>query len=148
VADLARETFARAGIGGRAEAFGGDFRTGPLPDGADIISLVRVIHDHDDDAAMAILRTAYRALPEGGSLLLAEPMAGTSGAETVGAYFAFYLLAMGSGRPRPVETLSAMLKEAGFSTVTLLATHRPMLVRVLHACRGASGGVPSSLDKG
>ena len=40
------------------------------------------------------------ALPPGGTLLLAEPMAGTPGAEPVGdAYFGFYLLAMGSGRP-------------------------------------------------
>ena len=41
------------------------------------------------------------ALPADGTLLLAEPMAGSRGAEPVGdAYFGFYLLAMGSGRPR------------------------------------------------
>nr|WP_294506379.1 methyltransferase [uncultured Rhodopila sp.] len=133
VAERARAKFAAAGLSGRAEAFGGDFRAGPLPEGADIISLVRVIHDHDDEFAMAILRNAHKALPPGGTLLLAEPMAGTAGAETVGAYFDFYLLAMGSGRPRTVEELTAMLKRAGFSSVTLQPTRRTMLVRVLIA---------------
>ncbi len=62
-------------------------------------------------------------------------MAGTAGAETVGAYFEFYLLAMGSGRPREASELSDMLRQAGFVSVTMLPTRRPMLVRVLHARR-------------
>ncbi len=65
------------------------------------ISLVRVIHDHDDAAALALLRAVRAALPAGGVLLLAEPMAETRGAEAAGdAYFGIYLLAMGQGRPR------------------------------------------------
>jgi demethylspheroidene O-methyltransferase len=135
VADRARERFAAAGLNGRAEAFGGDFRTDSLPDGADIVSLVRVVHDHDDDAALAILSAAWQALPPGGTLLLAEPMAGTPNAEGVGAYFAFYLLAMGSGRPRRTDELAALLHTAGFTGVRLLATRRPMLVRVLVASK-------------
>jgi demethylspheroidene O-methyltransferase len=133
VAERARARFAAAGLGDRAEAHGGDFRAGPLPKGADIISLVRVIHDHDDDVALDILRTARKALPPGGTLLLAEPMAGTAGAETIGAYFDFYLLAMGSGRPRTVEELTDMLRQAGFNGVRLVPTRRTMLVRVLVA---------------
>jgi demethylspheroidene O-methyltransferase len=133
VAERARGRFAAAGLGDRAEAYGGDFRTGPLPEGADIISRVRVIHDHDDNVALEILRTARKALPPGGTLLLAEPMAGTAGAETVGAYFDFYLLAMGSGRPRTVEELTSMLQQAGFASVRLVPTRRTMLVRVLIA---------------
>jgi demethylspheroidene O-methyltransferase len=133
VADRARVRLAAAGLGDRAEAFGGDFRAGPLPAGADIVSLVRVLHDHDDDAVMAILRTAREALAPGGSLLVAEPMAATPGAETVGAYFQFYLLAMGSGRPRSAEVLTAMLGDAGFGRVRQLPTRRPLLVRALLA---------------
>jgi demethylspheroidene O-methyltransferase len=135
VADRARDRFAGAGLTNRAAAFGGDFRCDPLPPGADIISLVRVVHDHDDDAAMAILSAAWRALPPNGTLLLAEPMAGTPNAEGVGAYFAFYLLAMGSGRPRRTEELTAMLHKAGFSAVRAVATRRPMQVRILVASK-------------
>ena len=78
VADRARKRFAGAGLTTRATAVGGDFKADSLPQGADIISLIRVVHDHDDDAALAILRAAWQALPSGGTLLLAEPMAGTS----------------------------------------------------------------------
>jgi demethylspheroidene O-methyltransferase len=131
VAERARARFAAAGLAERAVAAGGDFRTGPLPDGADIVSLIRVIHDHDDDAALAILRAARRALPPGGTVLLAEPMAGTAGVEPVGAYFNFYLLAMGSGRARRPDELSNLLRAAGFSRIRRVRTRRPMLVQVL-----------------
>ncbi len=133
VADRARLRLQAAGLSERAVAYGGDIRNGPLPAGADLMVLIRVVHDHDDDAAMAILRTARAALPPGGVLLVAEPMAGTPDAETVGAYFQFYLAAMGSGRPRDSGVLSAMLRRAGYRDVALLPTRRPLLVRVLRA---------------
>ena len=61
-------------------------------------------------------------------------MAGTPGAEPVGdAYFGFYLLAMGSGRPRRADELHAMLGSAGFARVQELPTRRPLLARVLRA---------------
>jgi demethylspheroidene O-methyltransferase len=92
------------------------------------------VHDHDDGPALALLKVARAALPPGGTLLLAEPMAGTPGAEPIGdAYFGFYLLAMGSGRPRTKPELAAMLAEAGFSRVREPRTRRPMLVRLLVA---------------
>ncbi|MFO1035453.1 MAG: methyltransferase [Geminicoccaceae bacterium] len=115
------------------ECIGGDFLNDPLPPGADVISLVRIVHDHDDPAVARLLAGARAALPAGGTLLLAEPMAGTAGAESVGAYFSMYLLAMGSGRPRTVETLQRMLAHAGFASSREVATRRPMLVRLIVA---------------
>ncbi len=136
VAERAHERFAAAGISGRAHAVGGNFLSDPLPTGADIVTLVRVIHDHDDQRALAILRNAWQALPSGGTLLLAEPMAGTPGAEAMGdAYFGFYLLAMGRGRARTAENLAQLLRSAGFSSVRQLGTRIPLQVRVLVAKR-------------
>ncbi len=113
---------------------GGDFFKDLPEHAADLVSLIRIIHDHDDEAAVRILGGAYRALRAGGTLLLAEPMAATRGAERIGdAYFGFYLLAMGSGRPRRAETLMAMLESAGFADISLRSTARPMLVRTLTA---------------
>jgi demethylspheroidene O-methyltransferase len=61
-------------------------------------------------------------------------MAGTPGAEPVGdAYFGFYLLAMGSGRPRRAEELHAMLRQAGFAASRERATRRPLLTRLIVA---------------
>jgi demethylspheroidene O-methyltransferase len=134
VAERGRARFAEAGLSNRARCFGGDFAADPLPEGADIVSLVRIIHDHDDARALAILRNARRALAPGGTLLIAEPMSGTAGAEPVmEAYFGFYLLAMGTGRPRTPAELIGLLEAAGFRAAKLLPTHTPLLARVMVA---------------
>jgi demethylspheroidene O-methyltransferase len=136
VAELARARFGAAGIAARASAFGGSFLSDALPTGADVASLVRVIHDHDDTSAMTILRAVHAVLPPGGSLLLAEPMAGTRGAEAMGdAYFGFYLLAMGRGRPRSAAELTQMLTSAGFGAVRQVPTHLPLQTQLLVARR-------------
>jgi demethylspheroidene O-methyltransferase len=134
VAERARARLAAAGLGARASVVGGDFRADPLPGGADVVSLVRVLHDHDDDGALAILRAARGALPADGILLLAEPMSGTPGAEPVGeAYFGFYLLAMGRGRPRTAAEIGALLRAAGFGDARARRTRTPLLTSVLTA---------------
>jgi len=134
VAERAKARFAAAGLGDRATAVGGDFRTDTLPPGADVVSLVRVIHDHDDATVMAVLRAIHAALPADGTLLVAEPMSGTPGAEPVGdAYFGFYLLAMGRGRPRTFGELSTMLRSAGFREIRLVSTRSPLLTRLITA---------------
>ncbi len=134
VAARARARFAALGLADRAQAVGGDFLRDALPGGADLVSLVRVLHDHDDDAALRLLRAIRRALAPGGTLLLAEPMSGTRGAEPVGdAYFGFYLLAMGSGQPRTPRRVAALLREAEFARVRLTRTHTPLLARLIIA---------------
>jgi len=127
VATQATERFEKSGIASRACAVGGDFLIDPLPGSADVVSLVRVVHDHGDEAARSLLRSVHCALVPQGVLLLAEPMLGTPGAETVGdAYFSFYLLAMGTGRPRSPDQLKRMLTEAGFRRPRVVPTLQPL----------------------
>ena len=134
VADRARGRFAQLGLAHRCQAVGGSFVTDPLPRGADIATLVRVVHDHDDEVVMHLLEAAREALAPGGTLLLAEPMAQTPGAEAMGdAYFGFYLLAMGSGRPRSRDALTAMLQRAGFEAIRPIATRMPLQTSILLA---------------
>ena len=122
------------GLSSRVAAIGGDFVRDALPGDADVVSLVRVVHDHDDATALAILRVVHTALPDGGVLLLAEPMAGTPGAEAMGdAYFGMYLLAMGSGRPRTPEVLHALLASAGFRRSRALPTSIPLQTGLIAA---------------
>jgi len=136
VVPAAQLAFAAHGMAGRASVIGGDFTCDALPLGADIASLIRVIYDHGDERALGILRSVHRALPPGGTLLLAEPMAGAPGAPRMGdAYFGMYLLAMGSGRARTAKELSALLKAAGFDRVRELATPIPLQVGVIVARR-------------
>lgn len=134
VGDRARAALDAAGIGARTTIFAGNFLADPLPAGHDLITLVRVLHDHDDPAAMTLLRAIRAALPAGGRLLIAEPMAGTRGAEPAGdAYFGLYLLAMGSGRPRTSDEIAGMVRSAGFADCRELPTALPLTVRVLIA---------------
>ncbi len=134
VAERARLRFAQAGLGARARAVGGDFLRDALPGGADVVSLVRVLHDQDDARALTLLRAVRAALPAGGQALIAEPMAAAPGAGTVGsAYFGFYLLAMGRGRARTDAEITALLHSAGFAAVRSVSTPLPLQTGLLVA---------------
>ena len=139
VAERARQRFAAQGIAARSDALGGSFFDGELPRGADAATLIRVLHDHDDDKAALLLRKIHDALPPGGQLIVAEPMAQTPGAEAMGdAYFGLYLLAMGSGRPRTHRRIAQMLGDAGFVDVRHVPTDMPLQVRIVTARRPLS----------
>jgi demethylspheroidene O-methyltransferase len=93
--------------------------------------LVRVAHDHDDATVLTVLRAIHRALPLGGSLLLAEPMAETGKASSSDPYFHFYLMAMGSGRLRTSDALSALLAQAGFTHIERIPNPMPLHTQIL-----------------
>jgi demethylspheroidene O-methyltransferase len=78
------------------------------------------------------LAAIYQALPVGGTLLLAEPMAQAPGQKPLGdAYFHFYLLAMGSGRFRTPHELSLMMAEAGFTHIEAVPNAVPLQTQIL-----------------
>ncbi|MEQ8233056.1 MAG: methyltransferase [Gammaproteobacteria bacterium] len=130
----AAERLAAAGLDARASVHGGDFFSTPLPRGADVVTLVRVLHDHDDAACARLLANLRGALVPGARLIVAEPMAATPGAAPLGAaYFGFYLLAMGSGRARTPRELARLLDTAGFAAPRLAATRQPLQTQVLVA---------------
>jgi demethylspheroidene O-methyltransferase len=132
VAALARENFNAQGLGRRATAYGGSFLNDTLPRGADLVTLIRVAHDHPDDHVRTVLRSIHQALPVGGTLLLAEPMAQADHETALGdAYFHFYLLAMGSGRLRTADELSSLMTDAGFTHIERVPNPRPLQTRIL-----------------
>jgi demethylspheroidene O-methyltransferase len=134
VATRASARLERAGLSSRVRIVPGDWRRDPLPEGADLVSLVRVLHDHDDAQALELLRAVRRVLRPGGVLLIAEPMRGTTGGERMGdAYFGFYLMAMGQGRVRSPAEVTALLAQAGFGPGRLRNTRRPMISRLISA---------------
>lgn len=134
VAALARERFASCGLAARSDAFGGDFFTDDLPEGADCVTLVRVLCDHDDAAVMRLLQNIRRAMRPGATLVIGEPMAGDTGSEAlVSAYFGFYFLAMGQGRCRTPEAHIALLSKAGFARVRRQKTRSPLFSSVIVA---------------
>lgn len=134
VAAMAAARFKANGLSGRTEAVGGDFFTDLLPEGADLVTLIRIILDHDDAAALRILRAARRAIAPGGTLLIAEPLSGLTGSKAVSdAYFGMYLFAMGRGRPRRFKEMKTLLQQAGFKRIRAVPTRRPLLTNLLVA---------------
>ncbi|MBT8514749.1 methyltransferase domain-containing protein [Polynucleobacter paneuropaeus] len=132
VANLAELNFSASSENQSIKVFGGDFFKDELPSGADLITLIRVIFDHDDERVKILLRSIFRALSPGGKLLIAEPMAETPDHPPMGhAYFGFYLMAMGRGRPRTVEEIGQLALEAGFKSVEILPSDMPINAQVL-----------------
>lgn len=112
----------------------GNFFEDAIPQGYDLVSLVRILHDHDDAPAAALLRNIRKSLSPGQRLLIAEPMAQIPGAEPMGeAFFGFYLWAMGSGRARSPAEIRSMLRDAGFAKSRLIAGPQPVIASMMVA---------------
>jgi demethylspheroidene O-methyltransferase len=133
---------AATGAGLLAEALGtarvtahpGNFFSDSIPQGYDMVSLIRILHDHDDGPAQDLLANIRKSLAPGARLLIAEPMARIAGAEPMGeAFFGLYLWAMGSGRPRSPAEIAAMCRAAGFARARLVATAQPVNASVVIA---------------
>ncbi len=134
VADIARKRLAATEAGSRVTVIGANAVTDSLPDGFDVVSFIRVLHDHDDDVVCKLLANARKAVAEGGTLLIGEPLADAPGAgPLIDAYFNVYLLAMGSGRPRRFDELKSFLEEAGFNDIRLRRTRIPLITSVITA---------------
>ncbi|MEM9269687.1 MAG: methyltransferase [Pseudomonadota bacterium] len=134
VVESAPARFAQSGLAGRAKAIGGSFRDEPLPQGVDLITLVRVCYDHNDDTVLALLRSVHAALPPYGRLVISEPMSGGDRPSRAGdAYFSFYTRAMTTGRPRSFDAFADLLGEAGFTQPVPHKTGRPFITSVLAA---------------
>jgi demethylspheroidene O-methyltransferase len=134
VTQRARARLHHEGLLCRTQILAGDFLTDAVPPGADLITLVRILHDQDDAGAGVLLRAVREALPKDGALLIAEPMSGGSTPDRVAdVYFAFYFLAMGRGRIRSPTEIFALLRTAGFSRMRVRKTRTPFLLRMIEA---------------
>ena len=128
----ARRYLTQEGVADRVTFTAGDLFRDSLPEGADLVTLVRVLHDHDDEFVTGLLPRIRSQMAPTASLLIAEPMAGGA-AQGIEAYFANYFLAMGQGKLREFAQLKEMAERAGFTGVGRKPTPVPMLVELLAA---------------
>lgn len=138
VMSAADQRIARAGMTNRIEQIGGSFRDESLPMAADAISLVRVLYDHSNETVRELLAACHAALPKGGRLLISEPMSGGDRPDAItDVYFAFYTLAMQTGKTRSVAEISDLLRQSGFSEIQQHKTARPYVTSAITAVRPA-----------
>ncbi|ETX29606.1 methyltransferase [Roseivivax isoporae] len=136
VTAAAAARLAREGLGHRIVPVAASFRDEALPEGADAVSLVRVLYDHDDRTVRALLARVHAALPPGGLVLISEPMSGGATPDRAGdIYYAFYTMAMRTGTVRSPERIARLLLEAGFEQVRAPKPRRSFVTRTVTARR-------------
>jgi SAM-dependent methyltransferase len=110
----AGRTLADAGVADRCDVVGGDFFTS-VPDGADAYLLKSVLHDWDDDRAVAVLRSCREAMTPAGRVLVVEPvLPSTVSAELTGIVLSdINMLVNTGGRERTEDEFRALFTAAG-----------------------------------
>lgn len=124
VLDAARADIAARGHADRCTTEPGDFFTS-APE-ADLHLLKFVLHDWDDEACAAILRTCRRALRPGGRVVIVELVLGPTSEPGPAALMDLNMLAMAPGRERDLATFDRIFAEAGLrrsATTELSGSH-------------------------
>jgi O-methyltransferase domain len=111
VAAAAEQRFAREGLTGRAAAMAGSFFD-PLPAGGSYV-LANVLHNWDDEHAVAILRGCARALGENDRVLVVEGLGERSGDHLPRTEMSLRMLAFFAGRERSLQDFADLARASG-----------------------------------
>ena len=119
----ARAYLEAAGVAARCRLVAGDFFAA-VPPGADAYLLKWIIHDWDDDRAVAILRTCRAAIGGGaGKVLLVERLLPARAAQAPGTIYGdLTMLVVEGGRERTEAEYRALLAAAGLALVRVVPT--------------------------
>src|SRR4051794_4837386 len=132
-AGLVGERARAAGLTDRLGTVADDFLNGPLPEGYDVLSFVRVLHDWPADVARMLLEKAKAALPPGGRLVICEEFR-TRDRLAVQFFWTYFLVGVDActSRLREVEWYKEALDGLGFVDVRVI----PGAFDVVVATRG------------
>jgi SAM-dependent methyltransferase len=121
VAPLVEERARAAGLSDRLGFVAGDFLAGPLPDGYEVLSFVRVLHDWPADVARALLEKAWHALPPGGRLVVCEEFRNRDRL-AVQFFWTYFLIGVDActSRLREVEWYAEALAALGFADIRVI----------------------------
>lgn len=124
-AEKARSKIAGEGLQSRCQAVGGDFFK-EVPPGADAYIIKHVIHDWNDERAVAILRNIHRAMPSHAWLLIAEgvypPRIDQSDVGRGAAANDVNMLVSTGGRQRSEAEFRSLLEATGFKLARIIPT--------------------------
>lgn len=127
VAELARRNLDAHGLGGRAEAVGGDFLDS-VPAGAGAYLMSRVVHVLDDDTSVAGLRSCAKAMAPGGRVLVVERVVPPGNGPAFAKLGDLNMLALTGGRERTEEEFAALFEAAGLRLSRVIPTRSEMSV--------------------
>jgi len=107
-----------AGLADRCATAGGDFFTDALP-GADVYVLAQILHDWDDEQALAILRNCRRSIMPGGRVLLLEQVMPDGDAPSYAKLLDLIMLVLLGGKERTQTEWRELLGAGGFELVDI-----------------------------
>lgn len=124
VTDDAQTLIREAGVADRCTFVGGDFFEA-VPEGGDAYVLRNIIHDWDDDQAVAILVTCRRAMADGARLILVERYVPDDPREAPMIFHAdLEMLVNVGGRERTTDEYAALLARAGLRVTRTISLGR------------------------
>lgn len=139
----ARPTFDELGVADRCELVGGSFFDS-VPTGGDVYVLRNIIHDWDDDQAVAILMSCRRSMTDGARLVLVERYLATDPHEAhLVRHADLEMLVNVGGRERTADEYAALLDRGGLrltQTIALGTTPEALGHQVIEAQLPRSGG--------
>lgn len=121
VAKEAEEHLRRAGVLDRCRIEVGSFFE-TAPSGGDLVVLRRVIHDFDDEQAVAILTNLRRHMSPGATLLIIESVVPPGNAPHFAKLLDLDVMIFVGGRERTEQQFEALLDRAGFRLSRLITT--------------------------
>ena len=117
----AEEQLRAAGVLDRCRLEAGSFFESVPPDG-DLYVLRRVIHDFDDEEAVAILTTVRRHMPPGATLLLMESVVPSGNTPHFAKSLDLDMMLFVGGRERTEQQFTTLLDRAGFRITRIVPT--------------------------
>jgi hypothetical protein len=118
-----------SGVAARVRTESGDFFKA-VPSGGDAYIMKHIIHDWDDDQALAILRNIRAQLagkPEG-RVILVESVVPADNSPNFGKLIDLEMMMMPGGRERTEAEFKSLFERAGFARMRVVPTHAPLWV--------------------
>ena len=101
--------------------------------GGDAYLLKHIIHNWDEEKAIAILKNCHQAMSQHGKLLLFETIIPPGNAPSFGKLLDLNMLVMTDGHERTEEEYQVLLQKAGFQLTQVIPT--PSLINIIEALK-------------
>ncbi|TCC63084.1 methyltransferase [Kribbella pittospori] len=130
----AAATLTAAGVKDRCRIEAGDFFDA-VPGGGDVYLLKQILHDWDDEAVVAILRSCRAAMsPDARLLILERLLPEVTGPDDLPTLLVdLHMLVITGGRERTAEEFRGLLEQADFTTVAVSESLPPFGYHVIEA---------------
>lgn len=124
VIEGARARIEAAGLAQRCETVAGDFFKS-VPEGGDAYIMKWIIHDWDDERAIAILKNCRNQIQANGKIILVDCVVPETDEPHFSKFIDLNMLVMTGGKERTAKEFEELLAAAGFKLLRVIPTDLP-----------------------